>query len=161
MTPTVQWKDVNNDNLGKAYATALFFNGLVYIGSGETPGYFLSSSINVYDPNNDKWSKSLEVNRYRFTLAVLNKLIIFGGGSDDDVGFKTIDTIAELDNDRFINTIMMKTGRAYATAVGHNGMLIVTGGRVQNGNRNSAISSTELYDTSTKKWYACDDLPKP
>ena len=52
----------------------------------------------------------------------------------------------------------MIMARSCATATGHQGMLIITGGWDDEGKR---LSSTELFDSNNGQWYKCSDLPQP
>ena len=52
----------------------------------------------------------------------------------------------------------MITARSHATAAGHQGMLIITGGVDDKG---KILSSTELFDSNNGQWYKCSDLPQP
>ena len=82
-----------------------------------------------------------------------NHLIIAGGW---DKSNKRTNQILRIDDRRFFkNYAKMIAARVYATAVGHEGMLIITGGW-----NDKRLSSTELFD-SNGQWYACNDLPQP
>ena len=52
----------------------------------------------------------------------------------------------------------MITARSQATAVGHQGMLITTGGADALG---KILSSTELFNSKSGQWYYCNNLPQP
>ena len=56
------------------------------------------------------------------------------------------------------NCTKMITARSSATATGHQGMLIITGGK---DNKYKTLSSTELFDSNNDQWYICSDLPQP
>ena len=55
------------------------------------------------------------------------------------------------------NYTEMITTRSEATAVDHQGMLIITGGEDDKGN---LLSSTELFNSNIGQWYLCSDLPQ-
>ena len=65
--------------------------------------------------------------------------------------------ILTMDAGQLKNYTKMITARSLATATGHQGMLIITGGRDDNGKR---LSSTELFDSSNGQWYVSNDLPR-
>ena len=52
----------------------------------------------------------------------------------------------------------MIKARSSATAVGYQGMLIITGGIDDKG---KTLSTTELLDSANGQWYVCSDLPRP
>ena len=61
------------------------------------------------------------------------------------------------DTGQLMDYTKMIIARSYATAVGHQGMLIITGGEDDKG----MTSSTELFDSTNGQWYKCNDLPQP
>ena len=63
-----------------------------------------------------------------------------------------------MDAGQLKNYTKMITARSHATATGHQGMLIITGGKDDKGN---TLSSTELFDSSNGQWYMSNDLPQP
>ena len=52
----------------------------------------------------------------------------------------------------------MITPRCHATAAGHQGTLIITGGR---DNRGRILATTELFNSITGQWYTTSNLPLP
>ena len=112
-------------------------------------------NIKCYDPFDDSWS-FINTPYRKFTLTTLkgNLLIARGEGKS---GKKT-NEILKMDAGQFKNYTKMITPRSGATAVGHKGMLIVTGGW---NNKCKKISSTELFDSNNGEWYVCSDLPQP
>ena len=66
--------------------------------------------------------------------------------------------ILMIDADQLKNYTKMITARKYATATGHQGMLIITGGV---DNKRKILSSTELYDSTNGQWYVSNNLPQP
>ena len=63
-----------------------------------------------------------------------------------------------MDADQLKNYTKMITARSCATAAGHQGMLIITGGR---DDKNKTLSSTELFDSNNGQCYKCSNLPQP
>ena len=63
-----------------------------------------------------------------------------------------------MDAGQLKNYTKMITARSWATAAGHQGMLIITGGW---DDKNKRLSSTELFDSNNGQWYKCSDLPQP
>ena len=83
-----------------------------------------------------------------------NNLVVAGG--IDHRGHPT-NQIFTLEHNLLKEYTRMKLSRGSATAVGHEGMLLIIGGRVDQ----EIFSSTELFDSKIEHWYDCENLPKP
>jgi len=143
--------------VGRAVHTAVWLNGLVYVGGGYETGSNDSYIINCYDPVNNLWKSSPINSPYcYFAMTTLNNNLLISGGYDKC--YKKTNEILTNDAGHLKNYTKMTTARAYATAAGHQGMLIITGG---NDDEGKMLSSTELFDSSSKRWYTCGDLPQP
>ena len=134
----------------------MWLNGLVYVGGGTDTGYKLSYIINCYDPVNNSWSSPINTPYCLFAMTTLNNKLLIAGGWDKS--HKTTNQILTMDAGQLTNYTKMITARLYATATGHQGMLIITGGM---DDINKILSSTELFDSSNGQWYVTDDLPRP
>ena len=84
-----------------------------------------------------------------------NKLITAGGEDRSD---KRTNQILIMDAGQLKNYTKMITARSHATAAGHQGMLIITGGM---DDKDKILSSTELFDSTNGQSYICSDLPQP
>ena len=136
--------------------TAVWLNGLVYVGGGYETGGKPSYIINHYDPVNSSWSSSINTPYYDFAMTTLNNKLVTAGGRDRSG--KKATQVLTLDAGQLKDYINMITVRSRATAAGHQGMLIITGGMDDEGKR---LSSTELFDSNNGQWYKCSDLPQP
>ena len=127
------------------------------MGGGFETGVTASHRIDIYDPVNNVWAfPAISTPCCYFTMATLNnKLLIAGGRSRSR---EKSDEIITLDGDRLKKYTNMIRPRSHATGVGHQGMLIITGGE---GERGQILSSTELFNSYSQQWYACSDLPRP
>ena len=156
----IKWEKGAPTPLGCASHTAVWLNGLVYVGAGwetEVGGLYLPSyNINCYDSVNKSWKSPINTPYCDFAMTTLNKKLLIAGGMD--ISPKRTNQILTMDAGRLKNYTMMSTGRSQATATGHQGMLIITGGLGVNGNK---LSSTELFDSNNGQWYICSDLPQP
>ena len=101
--------------------TAVCLNGLVYVGGS------LSNIINCYDPVNNSWSSSIKTPYSYFTMTTLNNKLITAGGKDERN--KKTNHVLTLDAGQLKHYTKMITARSSATAAGHQGMLIITGGK--------------------------------
>ena len=141
--------------MGRAYHTAVWLNGLVYVGGGNETGWRPSYIINFYDPVNNSWSSPINTPNCYFAMTTLNDKLLIAGGQDKS---KRTNQILTMDAGQLKNYTKMITARSYATATGHQGMLIITGGEDDKYKR---LSSTELFDSSNGQWYVTNDLPQP
>ena len=141
--------------MGRIGHTAVWLNGLVYVGGGYEAGYNSSYAINCYDPVNNFWSSIITLYCY-FAMTTLNDKLLIAGGMDES--HKRTNQILTMDAGQLKNYTKMITARSCATATGHQGMLIITGGEDDKGN---ILSSTELFDCSSGQWYMSNDLPQP
>ena len=136
--------------------TAVWLNGLVYVGGGYETGHELLCIINCYNPVNNSWSSSINTPYYDFAMTILNNKLVTAGGRDRS--HKVITQVFTLDAGQLKKYTKMITAGSAATAAGHQGMLIITGGVDDN---NKILSSTELFDSNNGQWYKCSDLPQP
>jgi len=153
----MKWEEGAPAPVGHARHTAVWLNGLVYVGGGNKTGDIWGSyTITCYDPVNNLWSTSINAPYYYFAMTTLNKNLLIAGGQDKYTS--RTNQILTMDAGQLKNYTKMTTGRSSATAAGHQGMLIITGGI---DNKSKKLSSTELFDTNDKQWYTCSDLPHP
>ena len=135
----------------------MWLNGLVYVGGGFETEEAVSHRIDVYNPVSNVWTfPPISTPCCFFTMATLNNKLLIAGGRNRN-GDKT-DEILILDGDQLKNYTKMIRPRSHATAAGHQGMLIITGGE---GDIGQILSSTELFNSYSRQWYACSDLPRP
>ena len=140
--------------MGRAGHIAVWLNGLVYVGGGYESGK-ASYIINCYDPVNNSWNSPINTHYGLFAMTTLNNKLLIAGGWDKS--YKKTNQILTMDAGQLKNYTKMITARSYATATGHQGMLIITGG---SDNKNKILSSTELFDSSNRQWYVPNDLPQ-
>ena len=136
--------------------TAVWLNGLVYVGGDFETGLNKSYIINCYDPVNNSWSSSINTTYCGFAMTTLNNKLVTAGG--EDRSYKRTTQVLTLDAGQLKDFTKMITSRSHATAAGHQGMLIITGGMDDKG---KTLSSTELFDSNNGQWYKCSDLPQP
>ena len=146
----ISWEEGAPAPLGCSSHTAVWLNGLVYVGGGSL------SYINCYDPVNKSWRSPIDSPYFYFAMTTLNNKLLIAGGQD--ISNKRTNQILTMDVGQLKNYTKMITARSYATATGHQGMLIITGGQDEEWKR---LSSTELFDSNNGQWYICSDLPQP
>ena len=142
--------------MGQFEHTAVWLNGLVYVGGGYEYEWKKLYTINCYDPVRNSWSSPINVPYSLFTMTTLNnKLLIAGGMDESEI---VTNQILTLYDGQLKNYTKMIIARSSTTAAGHQGMLIITGGEDDKGKK---LSSTELFDSNNTQWYTCVDLLKP
>ena len=142
--------------MGRIDHTAVWLNGLVYVGGGVETGGRPSYIINCYDPVNNSWSSPINTPYCVFAMTTLNNNLLIAGGKDKS--YKRTNQILTMDAGQLKNYTKMIAARSRATATGHQGMLIITGGMDDQDKR---LSSTELFDSSNGQWYMSQNLPQP
>ena len=135
--------------------TAMWLNGLVYVGSGYQSGAPLYC-IHCYDSVINSWRSSINTSYCHFAMTTLNNKLLIAGGRDKS--YKITNQILTMDAGQLKNYTKMTTARSGATATGHKGMLIITGGLDF---KRNILSSTELFNSNNAQWYKCSDLPLP
>ena len=125
------------------------------MGGGYETGMRSSYIINCYDPVNNSWS-SINTPYCHFAMTTLNNKLLIAGG--EDKRRKRTNQILTMDAGQLKNYTKMITTRYYATATGHQGMLIITGGK---DDEYKILSSTELFNSSNGQWYVTNNLPQP
>jgi len=153
----IKWEEGATAPVGRGGHTAVWLNGLVYVGGGFETGGSGLLTINCYDPVNNSWSSPpINTPYIYFAMTTLNDNLLIAGGRDK--GNKVTNQILTMDIDLLKNYAKMNTERVYATAAGHQGMLIITGGM---DDKDKILSSTEIFDANNNQWYTCNDLPQP
>ena len=146
----IKWEEGAPAPVGCFRHTAVWLNELVYVGGGA------SFTINCYDPINNSWISPIITPYCDFTMTELNNNLLIAGGKDES--YNRTNQILTMNAGHLENYTKMITARSSATATGHQGMLIITGGE---GDTDNILSSTELFDSNNGLWYMCDDLPQP
>ena len=152
----IKWEEGAPAPVSRYGHTAVWLNGLVYVGGGIEGLLESSYIINCYDPVNNSWSSSINTAYCDFAMTTLNNKLVTAGGMYRST--KRTTQVFTLDAGQLKKNTKMITARSHATAAGHQGMLIITGGVDDKGKR---LSSTELFDSNNGQWYKCSDLPQP
>ena len=153
----IKWEEGAPVPVGCANHTAVWLNGLVYVGGGIEAGVRVSYTINCYDPVKNSWISPINTPYCHFAMTKLNSKLLVAGGIDKK-GYKVTNQMLTMDNDQLNNYTKMTIARSSATAAGHQRMLIITGGE---DDEHKILSSTELFDSTNGQWYTCSDLPEP
>ena len=151
----INWEEGAPAPVCRANHTAVWLNGLVYVGGGyeDTKG---SYTINCYDPVKNLWNSTINISHCLFAMTKLKNKLLIAGGSDKN--YEVTNKILTMDDGQLKNYTKMTRARKNATATGHQGMLIITGGEDDKG---KILSSTELFESTNEQWYTCSNLPQP
>ena len=133
--------------------TAVWLNGLVYVGGGYGTN---SNTIDPYNPISNLWGPPINTPYRYFAMTALNNKLLIAGGWNK--WYKVTNQIVTMDDGQLKNYTKMTIARKHATAAGHQGMLIITGGM---DDKSKTLSSTELFDSTNGQWFTCSDLPNP
>ena len=148
--------------MGGAFHTAVWCGGKVYIGGGNEASVGTSYGtgsyrIDIYSPTNSSWSSSpINTSYHHFAMTILNNQLITAGGRDRSL--EVTNKIFSLDGDHLKEHTRMITPRSEATAAGHHGTLIITGGKDE---QYRTLATTELFNSTNGQWYTTTDLPLP
>ena len=151
----IKWEEGAPASVNFCDHTAVWLDGLVYLGGGYEDGVGKSCRINCYDPVNNSWKSPINTFYHCFSITILNNKLLVAGGWDKN--HKTTNKILTMNVGQLENYTKMKIPRSYATATGHQGMLIITGGL---DHEYIVLSSTELFNSNNNQWYICSDLPQ-
>ena len=153
----MKWKEGVPAPVSRYRHTAVWLNGIVFVGGGyDTEVLKPSYIINCYDPVNNSWNTSINTPYCLFAMTTLNNKLVTVGG--EDRSHKMTNQILTIDAGQLKKYTKMIVARSHATAAGHQGMLIITGGKDDKG---KALSSTELFDSNNGQWHKCSDLAQP
>ena len=161
---TIKWKELAPLPVCRNGHTAVLLGGVIYVGGGpegrSSNDYQNSYRLDVYNLTTNQWSPSPITTPYRlFAMTVLDdKLVTAGGTTKND---EVVKKVLVLNAGQWKDYNEMTTARSCATAVGYHSMLIVVGGALKVEGNWTAISTTELLDTTNGCWYTCNNLPSP
>ena len=151
----IKWKEGAPAPVTSAKHTAVLYNGAIYMGGGSCSD-FDDYLINVYHPDTNKWDDAINTPHALFTMTVLvDKLIVVGGLIR--MAFQITNKLVILKSGQWGDYSQMPTVRWYASAVSHQSMMIVMGGRDEN---KHMLNTTELLDSTTGQWVKCNDFPQ-
>ena len=68
--------------MGRVDHTAVWLNGLVYVGGGIEVGVGASYTINCYDPVKNSWSSTINTHYCHFAMTKLNNKLLIAGGQN-------------------------------------------------------------------------------
>ena len=137
----------------RALATSVI-NGKIYA-IGGTDGVRAFSTVEMYDPAKDKWTKKADMPTQRGWLScsvVDGKIYAIGGAT---AAFKR--TVEEYDPeiDTWARKADMPTARSTLSTSVVDGKIYAIGGS----NDVQALSTVEMYDPATDKWTKKEDMP--
>ena len=152
----IKWEEGASAPVGGYGHSAVWLNGLVYVGGGYETSAMGSYIINCYNPVTNSWTSAIDAPYCFFAMTTLNNNLLIAGGQDK--GYKRTNKILITDAGQLKHYTKMIAAMSSATAAGHQAMLIIAGGWNDEG---KILSSTELFDSNNGQWYTCSELPQP
>ncbi len=141
---------------GTNAACAVVLNGKVYVGGGSA-GRVEGFIIQVYTPERDGWSRLPKCPVEWFAMAVVNQQLVVVGGKNRDNRLQSTVLVWDSPSQQWTSPYPnIPTARHAAAAVGYQHFLVVVGGW---GGGGSYLTTVEILNTSTKRWYAAARLP--
>ena len=147
--------------VGAASYAATLHNSKVYISAiGKNVNGKPVYPILVYSITENRWS-TLPEQQHGAAIAVANNQVTLIGGRDVST-MKVITTLSTWYEEGRWKQVLppMPTGRARPAVISHDNLLLVTGGKAENG---FALNTTDVLDLTTMKWTTPKglDLPIP
>lgn len=145
-------------------AGAVVYKNKIYLVGGEVDGHFegFTPWFDVYDPAENTWKKLPDAPHARdhVSVAVVNdKLVVAGGRQSLYKEEKVLETtipyvdVYDFESGRWTSlpeSSFIPTERAGATAVAHNGRVLIIGG--ESGEQVPAHREVEAFDPETGNW---------
>ena len=152
----IKWEEGALAPVATSSHKAVLFNGAVYVSGGLCDDKDDMYKINIYHPDTNKWDDAIDTPHAFFAMTVLvDKLIIVGGVLK--ISSERTNKLLTLQSGQWKDYSQMPTAKYLASAVSHQSMMIVMGGKFLN----QVCSTTEILDSTTGQWFACDNLPQP
>jgi len=152
----IKWKQGDSAPVERAYSTAVFLEGKIYVGCGVKPNGYPSGRIDIYNLTDNRWSGSpIRTSGVYFAMTTFINQVVIAGGLHN---YKPVKQVFILDRNQLKEYTEMTTPRCDAAAAGYHGLLIIAGGRDDQGR---ALDSSEMFDSATHQWYKTGPLPVP
>jgi len=128
--------------------------GLIYLVGGNDGTGALVSSVDVYDPSTDTWTKkaSMPTPRTMLAVAAINGIVYAVGGLGSGNTLEAYDPAS----DTWTQKAAMPTARQELTAAVLNGELYAIGGLTSDGMRSNVV---EAYNPVTNTWASKPSMP--
>ncbi|WP_160646733.1 M56 family metallopeptidase [Chengkuizengella marina] len=153
------WTEVSSMNQARDNHATGVIDGKIYVVGGSRyndQGYEYLSSLEMYDPQKDRWIELASMNqaRHNHTTGVIDGKIYVVGGSrynDNNQAYEFLSSLEMYDpqKDRWIELASMNQARGYHTTEIINGKIYAVGGY---GSDSNVLSSLEVYDPQTNTW---------
>lgn len=147
-----EWKNGTFLNVPRAGASALTWNGKIYVFGGKSLNNSVLNTVEVYDPVNNSWNSDIVTpfknKRYNASVVIWeNKFYLVGGRDIDDV-LKSVEVYDPVQNS-WQDAHELRTEREGHTSVVFNNRIYTIGGQKSNFD---LVEEIEWYDTQEEKW---------
>ena len=129
---------------------------IAYIGGGWTSNDSDRCTVMKLDLQREEWTKLPQYSAQRFAITSFNNQLVLVGGYNIQTQ-KRNNQIAVLVSGGWTHPYPpMNIARSLSTAVSFNNYIIVAGGY-----DGKLISSVEVFDVASRRWYIAESLPNP
>ncbi|MCB9057714.1 MAG: T9SS type A sorting domain-containing protein [Calditrichae bacterium] len=147
-----EWKNGTYINEPRAGASALTWNGKIYLFGGKSINNSVLNTVEVYDPASNSWTSNIVAPfrnaRYNASAVVWdNKFYLIGGRDIDDV-FRSVEVYDPVQN-TWQEAHELRTEREGHTSVVFNNRIYTIGGQKSNFD---LVEEIEWYDSQEQKW---------
>ncbi|MBM3212557.1 hypothetical protein FJZ33_10065 [Candidatus Poribacteria bacterium] len=148
---------------GKVGFRTSVVDGKIYAIGGLSKDFDFLSTVEVYDPKTDKWTRKADMPTPRridnSVSAVNGKIYAIGGASNNS----DLSAVEEYDpaKDVWVKKSPMPTSRYGLCTVVANNKIYAIGGTTAALNFNESLPTVEEYDPSTDKWTKKTNMPTP
>ena len=126
-----------------------------HVGFGSDNNYI----VMTYDICTGKWATLPPYRAWGFAMTAINNQLVLVGGNEHGGGRSKVVGVWDADNKQWIHPYPeMHTARSGCSAAVHNKLLVVAGGWSA---PRTMLSSVEVMNTNSKKWYARPPTPIP
>ena len=144
----------------RGYVQSVVVEGTMYVGGGNAgDGSGNNYIVMTYDISTGKWATLPPYRARHFAMtAINNQLVLVGGVEPDNNRIKVLGVWDANKKQWTLPYPEMPTGRSSCSAVVYKEWLVVVGGC---SSTHVLLSSVEVMNTNTKKWYTGPPTPTP
>ena len=147
-----EWKNGTFLNTPRAGASALTWNGRIYVFGGKSINNSVLNTVEVFDPDNNSWNSDtvapFKNKRYNASVVIWDNKFYLIGGRDIDNVLKSVEVYDPVQNS-WQDAHELRTEREGHTSVVFNNRIYTIGGQKSN---YDLVEEIEWYDSLTETW---------
>jgi N-acetylneuraminic acid mutarotase len=154
-----QWETLAEMNVPRYNFSVCVHQGKIYAIGGTIGGGMgapATASVEVYDPEEDKWNQETELssNRTHAAACIYNdEIYVLGGSSTESVNPQKIVEVYDLKSKNWTRKEDMLTKKMNSVAITYNNKIYTVGGQANNG-----LKNLEEYDPESGEWSRKADM---